>query len=1033
MDSKYLQQKIYEAYRKLKYYYYYDNTSLFTRIRLAEFEEGLYNLSYNDFKAAFRKKTSDLMTIINDDDSGCSLLNSILDRIDYKILPKSVRKASTDICTNVKTDTDSSRMITFFSNHTMNEELEIGEYNIVIDAPIEIHLISTLWIMFVGRYLSKQSEGVNYAYDLFFDGFDDQQCPFSKTSLALFKPYYKGYQDWRDNAIKTAESILNKHKNATIVNLDIKRYYYNVRINLAEIVNEKLLIRSIIDSYDIQIPKDENKKQLLGDHVFLVKRLTYILNCIHTVYTEKIRDVLPEDIKYPSNGETMLPIGLISSGLLGNIYLKEFDDRVIKRLNPDYYGRYVDDMLFVISEPSRIEMSNAQSFLDSCFVERGLLEADPINNDYIIVGDTYDYLKIQQNKVIVEHFSHEGSKAALMKFKRNIQRQRSEFRFLPDEDAVNMDFNEAAFEMQYSGPIINLRNIKDFREDRFGASSYLAHKIFLSRYDTEDSAKDKESTSEQILTFFMGSIALDFYTLWEKVFTYFIINEDVDSLNRFRDQILSAIDHCNYVETLFITSEIKAALKETLMLSIAVPLSMNLNLMQACNIDINVINKARLLRHANLFRHQYLGISGLSLTNCLSDEKVNLYSQNLELDKCDLEVGRSSILLHPHYIHYDDVCHIKTLITASLLKDSKRDNINEGFAKVPKESFSYYDKANNGWQNLYFARANNKLKPFIAAPGVLPKNRRVKRVVFPFMIKDPYLEEISSVNKRIAIANLNVDKQIIEQTALDSVNLSNSRRKDLFRIINEAIRNKCNVLVLPELSVPYQWLDLLVAESKKHNIAIIAGLTYLVNKHKYALNIVVTILPIKTRYCNNTCVIIPRVKNHYAPNEKDMLKSYGYRIPIDSNSTYIYHLFHWQKTYFSVYNCYELASIEDRALLKSKVDFVIATELNRDTNFYSEIAGSWVRDIHTYLIQVNTAEFGDSRIMKPAKTEEKNMVIVKGGRNATALVEDLDIDALRKFQLPDHRAQLKKDEFKLTPPDFNHGDVKIRLKNEDFK
>lgn len=122
-------------------------------------------------------------------------------------------------------------------------------------------------------------------------------------------------------------------------------------------------------------------------------------------------------------------------------------------------------------------------------------------------------------------------------------------------------------------------------------------------------------------------------------------------------------------------------------------------------------------------------------------------------------------------------------------------------------------------------------------------------------------------NKRIGIANMNVDKDIIEKTALNQVNLSSVRRKDLFRIINEAIANKCDMLVLPELSVPYQWIDLLAAECKKNQIAIIAGLTYLVTNSKYALNIVVTILPF-TENNYNSCVIIPRVKNHYAPKEK---------------------------------------------------------------------------------------------------------------------------------------------------------------------
>lgn len=41
----------------------------------------------------------------------------------------------------------------------------------------------------------------------------------------------------------------------------------------------------------------------------------------------------------------------------------------------------------------------------------------------------------------MESFDHTGFKAALMKLRRNIQRQRSEFRFLPDEETVEQDFD----------------------------------------------------------------------------------------------------------------------------------------------------------------------------------------------------------------------------------------------------------------------------------------------------------------------------------------------------------------------------------------------------------------------------------------------------------------------------------------------------------------------------------------------------------------------------------------------------------------
>jgi len=145
-----------------------------------------------------------------------------------------------------------------------------------------------------------------------------------------------------------------------------------------------------------------------------------------------------------------------------------------------------------------------------------------------------------------------------------------------------------------------------------------------------------------------------------------------------------------------------------------------------------------------------------------------------------------------------------------------------------------------------------------------------------------------------------------------------------------------------------------------------------------------------------------------------------------------YHLFHWRKSYFSVYNCFELANISDRALFKSKVDFLVATEWNEDINYYADIAGSWVRDVHCYFIQCNTSNYGDSCILKPSKTETSRMVTVKGGENSTVLIDNLDIESLRSFQFKEHNLQMKDKSFKLTPPDFDRKNVEIRESDGQF-
>lgn len=999
MNTNYLLQKIYEAYRKFKNYSYYDSASLFSRKRIAEFEEELYGLKKSQFKKRFADKLNGLSEVLLGTNE--QYFQQLLNKIDFCILPKSMQKDAVQ-------QTDEIKLI---SNHIQKGNFKIDKYNIFIDAPIEIQLISTLWVMFVGVRLSKLISSHNYAYKLSLTSpqTESQQTKIT-AGLHIYKPYFKGYQDWRDNALKKADEILDNHKDVTIVSLDITRYFYHVRLNLPEFV-EKLLEENSIDFSN----EDERA---------LATRLTILLSRVHEAYTEKCEKYLPSDVIPIEYGKTMLPVGLVSSGVIGNLFLADFDKRVIEKIHPDFYGRYVDDMLFVIGES---KADNALEFLNKYFVEPRILEHD---NETFKIQANDVYFSIQSNKIIVESFDHTGSKAALMKFRRNIQRQRSEFRFLPDEETVEQDFDEAAFSMQYSGSVNKLRNIKDFTEDKFGASTYLAHMIFLACYKSEDNKKHKKAIVQQILTYFKGAVALEYYSLWEKVFTYFVITEDVDSLNKFQKQIFDAIKLCNCGNT-EIDKKIRKSLDDTLQLSAAIPLSMHLNFIEAENEWEEITIKTAIkLRHASMFRHQYLGIGGLNLTKCLLDDDCNLYRKDFD-HKIELLKETGVIYLTPLFVHLDVICHIYIFIKSGEYKYSKSNSINDCLSQAPSESFEQYRNINWKWNEL-FCKQTIAYKKYFLNPKELDslKFGKYQSVVYEYVIpSDEKNSNTIKSNKRVGIANMNVDKDIIEKTALNQVNLSPERRKDLFRIINEAIANKCDVLVLPELSVPYQWIDLLAAECKKNQIAIIAGLTYLVTNSKYALNIVVTILPfIENDY--KSCVIIPRVKNHYAPKEKTLLCSYGYHVPKEVKS--IYHLFHWKKSYFSVYSCFELASIEERCLMKSKVDFIVATELNSDTNYYSDIAGSWVRDIHSFFIQVNTSEYGDSRIMKPSKSVEKNMVIVKGGKNSTLLIDDLDIDALRKFQLPGYAGQEAKGVFKNTPPRFNQSDVKTRINDKDF-
>jgi len=111
-------------------------------------------------------------------------------------------------------------------------------------------------------------------------------------------------------------------------------------------------------------------------------------------------------------------------------------------------------------------------------------------------------------------------------------------------------------------------------------------------------------------------------------------------------------------------------------------------------------------------------------------------------------------------------------------------------------------------------------------------------------------------------------------------------------------------------------------------------------------------------------------------------------------------------------------------------DMIIAVEWNKDTNYYSNILESLSRDIHCYCIQVNSANYGDSRITQPSKTEIKDIIKTKGGINNTILISEVNISDLRNYQVKEYLLQKEDNNFKPTPPQFNKNIVMKKIKKE---
>ena len=79
--------------------------------------------------------------------------------------------------------------------------------------------------------------------------------------------------------------------------------------------------------------------------------------------------------------------------------------------------------------------------------------------------------------------------------------------------------------------------------------------------------------------------------------------------------------------------------------------------------------------------------------------------------------------------------------------------------------------------------------------------------------------------------------------------------------------------------------------------------------------------------------------------------------------------------YIAALNCVRFRTVR---FFQSYADFLVAVEWNQDINHYGNIIKSLARDMHCYCIQVNEAKYGDSRIVIPTRTEERDLARNQG-------------------------------------------------------
>jgi len=961
-----------KAYRKFKSHIYNDNTLLHARVKLAEFEaDKEFEIKLKDLNKAIEKCT------INNFDP----LDEYIDKITYLLTPKNIKNGN-NLPDNV------------YINKKIQSAYEIEDFNIFIHCPIEIHLISVLWIMEVGHLLDQRLESNINGYRLV----RNSDGNIEEDSFKLFEKYHERYILFRDGALQKAINLHKQKLDTTILNLDIKSFFYNISFNF----------------------ETECEKY---SHNASSKKLNKIMNIIH----DKYQNILISDkIEIEDKARKIIPIGLLSSSIISNYALIYFDKDIVTKVKPAFYSRYVDDMLLVLTNTSIDEKHTIEKLLSSC-IFKGINFTYDKKNDSILFETNNNKFTFQNKKIKIFHFLKTDSVHLLEKFSKTITKNSSLFKLLPEDKDIFNTLEEASYNINYSSSINKISSINGNSLDILNISRNIVQmtKIIMN---TNYSNEEIEEYNSQLSSIFIGQNILDLQRLWEKVFTYLFISNSEKEFISFSKRVINVILNIKYNDDI-IAKRLINNVAEYFANSISMAISLypndfknkflkELGYIYTKNIDTKILEvisqnyiipRANNIRKANLIRH-YM-VSSIPLSNyCKSMHPISYYKNKISIKDFKFNIDDKKIKYSPRFIHYHEISifyHLKYL-------HNKMSNAEKNSYIRDIEDF-IFDK-----YNIY-----NKTPQF-------KEKYPIKTNLNDVFINNNYYHNISVSPKKnkfnIALVNIKVNAQDSINSFKGKPNLSFHRLLDIFEVLNTAKKTNCDMIIFPEISIPYNWLKLISDFSKMNDIAIIFGMEHF-SINKCVFNFSVAILPFQVNQYTNTYIHF-NLKSHYAPHEKLEIEGNGYTIPTSIINTNQIDIYKWKNTVFSIFNCYELSNIQARSKLVGENDFTVAIEYNSDTNYFSNIVGSISRDNHAYIVQVNSSQYGDSRITQPTKSEIMDIIKVKGGKYTSLLSGQIDIKKLRDFQLMTHSLQIieqsknKYKTFKLTPPGFEISDYR---------
>ncbi len=947
-------------YRKVKSDIYYSNNVLYKKM-IVEFEANSDSVSesFSVVKKIYNGKTH--------------LLDGYINQIKIVAYPKNVD------CVIEEKD----------KIYGFNVEDSVQSVNFFISCPIELLLLDALWTYDIGKIvydknlIDKQCIFGNIMYD-------HRLYDLNQKNNSFFEPYFYKYRTWRDQAFKTIKK-LSKESDVLMINYDIKQFYYNYLVDFDEL---KSFLKC--EDYEIQFKIIERIYEKYNEILCMYKKIQNIPN------------------RYP------LPIGLFSSRIISNLALCYYDDHMKRMFCNGYYGRYVDDMILVIpltlkngksKQEILNELCSTISFLNFkngvySIPSEFLRLCHSYNENLNLLEDVYSShkldLRINNDKIDIFYFKKNSPNLLSQIYDVKMLIKASDLGYSIDKEYNANKLIDDIFRGNKSNNINKISDLKLTSIDKYQLSLTLTKLINFYK-DVEFDSKDKniQNISKRIIEFMSNAAGLKYYQQWEKVFYLLNILEQKYSKQYFqkmkkyiRSEISFALNADEYINIQKVKKLVKSSVENALFICKDMGASIKYSKCSRKDkeaskkwLDSFMINK-------NLYSLPLLQFDKNN-TNVINFDSMINGTLNLKAFK-----------YIPYFINLEELCIYKFLVSMFRKEKTSFDVIFDEYCKLnnidkdclePPNKMRNYISYGKITSHKFETRKSNKIvvslinEPPFSGQGVDESdddyNERKKAFVNEQSMYEDYY---------VGVVNIPLDPDIlIDKASKIKMYNSISYKQKISHILNEAIDNKVNHLIFPELSIPIQWLKTLIFYSKRHSIQITFGMQYIFNmenEKKHIYNLIGSFYPFVVSGVHKYVYPDIREKRYYPCFEK---------LYFDQNN-FIYNeeafqdrkIVSFRGGVFTNFLCYELTSLSDRFELLDTVTTIFVPVLNKDTNYFSSIVDTTARELYCYVCMSNTSLYGDSRITGPFKTEEKDIVKLKGGENIYLVVGKINIREL---------------------------------------